>query len=76
MVIKMTNINEVKRWLRSRSGTIERREHLIEILKEKFDNAEEILNTLISQGIVKEEKGWIDLIGLFRGIKVEDDEEE
>jgi hypothetical protein len=72
----MINIDEVKRWLRSRSGTIERREHLIEILKEKFDNAEEILNTLITEGIVKEEKGWIDLIGLFRGIKVEDDEEE
>jgi hypothetical protein len=71
----MTNIDEVKRWLRARSGTIEKREHLLEILKEKFNNAEEILNTLILQGIIEEKNGWIDLIGLFRGIKVDGDDE-
>jgi hypothetical protein len=43
--------------------------------EEKFNNAEEILNTLISQGIIEEKNGWIDLIGLFRGIKVDGDDE-
>jgi hypothetical protein len=48
-------IEQAKRWLRARAGTIELKEHLISILQEKFQNPEEVLALLLKKGLAKEE---------------------
>jgi hypothetical protein len=64
-------IEQAKKFLRARAGTIELKEHLIEILSEKFNNPEEVIKLLIERGLAKDVGGgWIDLITLFRGIYV------
>jgi hypothetical protein len=71
------DLEKVKRWLRARAGTIEKKEHLIEILKERFDNPEEVLTLLTKKGLAKDVgNDWIDLINLFKGIYVGEYEEE
>jgi hypothetical protein len=69
-------IEQAKRFLRARAGTIELREHLIQILSEKFQNPEEVLALLLKKGLAKEDGKWIDLINIFKGIRANYEEEE
>jgi hypothetical protein len=69
-------IEQAKRFLRARVGTIELREHLIQILSEKFNNPEEVLALLLKKGLAKEDGKWIDLINIFKGIRANYEEEE
>jgi hypothetical protein len=69
-------IEQAKRWIRARSGTIELREHFIQILSEKFNNPEEVLALLLKKGLAKEDGKWIDLINIFKGIRANYEEEE
>jgi len=69
-------INEAKKWLRVRSGTIERKEHLLEILSERFEDAERVLQILLEEKILESNGEWVDVIKVFRGLSREEFEEE
>jgi len=70
-------IINAKRWLRARAGTIELKEHLLELLGEKFENPQEVLTLLIQEKIVENvDDRWIDLIKIFKGLSREEEEEE
>jgi len=68
-------IKRAKMWLRTRAGTIETKEHLLQILGEKFENPENVLQLLIQKGLVETNGKWIDLIKIFKGLSREEEEE-
>jgi hypothetical protein len=76
-MVEKIDLEKVKGWLRARGSTMMKEDHLKELLSEKFENPDEIINFLIEKGLATREKnGWIDLISVFRGIYIGEYEEE